>query len=646
MSDLSRIKRNVAKMVDMGAPEQDIDQYIASEGVSLADVRNAPMQSGGVVQTATDFASKANDMLLGQWGDEYRAGMKTILPEALGGTGKSFDENLQFENARQRRIDTERPIVRVAGETAGLGAQMVTGAGLVKSLGGAAQTAGGRILQAAGLAGGQGAVEGAGQADFGNKTLGGIVGGTVGTVFGTGGAGIAEAAANRLARAGRTAQQNAADRVASRLSSDNVSAGGARDAMRQAHGVGSDEFSLVDAGGANTRRLARGVKNMGGEAAEVLDDFAERRVAGQHDRFTNAVSKNVGKQVDDIDGLKKQIHDFASRKTGPVYESLTDMVTLPRRTKTRMANSQSAKEAYQIAQRLASESGDEIQPIFVNGRFNPEVGEVSAKTLHYMRQGFDDLVEGQTNIKGDVTKLGQRMVSQRAEIDGLLKRSSPQIRDADALYSSLKKAATSLNDGQKYTGMEPGQLRAKLAKMDKRQRAMYRLGAAWKMFADLGQMNDGRDISKVFMASPKKRRQVELIMSDSKAYDKISKFVNAEKAVSKTNQALRGNSTTAEQLAEMESLSGVQKAYSKVTSPGRTFVDFVDNTIMKATGVTEAEKTAITEFLTSTDPKQLNELMSMISGAQARQTAGANAQMAITAGTGLAAGDQAREITE
>lgn len=40
MADLARIKRNVAKMAEMGAPEADIDGYIASEGVTIEDVRN------------------------------------------------------------------------------------------------------------------------------------------------------------------------------------------------------------------------------------------------------------------------------------------------------------------------------------------------------------------------------------------------------------------------------------------------------------------------------------------------------------------------------------------------------------------------------------------------------------------------------
>ena len=40
MADLNRIKRNVAKMASQNAPIEDIDGYIAAEGVTLDDVRN------------------------------------------------------------------------------------------------------------------------------------------------------------------------------------------------------------------------------------------------------------------------------------------------------------------------------------------------------------------------------------------------------------------------------------------------------------------------------------------------------------------------------------------------------------------------------------------------------------------------------
>lgn len=46
--DLARIKGNVAKMVSMGAPEEDIDSYISSEGATLDAIRNFNLESKNI----------------------------------------------------------------------------------------------------------------------------------------------------------------------------------------------------------------------------------------------------------------------------------------------------------------------------------------------------------------------------------------------------------------------------------------------------------------------------------------------------------------------------------------------------------------------------------------------------------------------
>ena len=70
MADLARIKRNVAKMASMNAPEADIDGYIASEGVSIDDVRN--------------FKPQEKDYTLGRLGTIDR-GVTFGLGRKLGG---------------------------------------------------------------------------------------------------------------------------------------------------------------------------------------------------------------------------------------------------------------------------------------------------------------------------------------------------------------------------------------------------------------------------------------------------------------------------------------------------------------------------------------------------------------------------------
>lgn len=65
MADLAKIKRNVAKMAAMNAPEGDIDGYIASEGVTIDDVRNfkaIPQTDSSPVSTAQSALNTAADV--------------------------------------------------------------------------------------------------------------------------------------------------------------------------------------------------------------------------------------------------------------------------------------------------------------------------------------------------------------------------------------------------------------------------------------------------------------------------------------------------------------------------------------------------------------------------------------------------------
>lgn len=60
MQDYGRIKRNISKMIDQGAPESDIDQYLSEEGVTAEQLRQpqakpeAPSANGGGRHVALD----------------------------------------------------------------------------------------------------------------------------------------------------------------------------------------------------------------------------------------------------------------------------------------------------------------------------------------------------------------------------------------------------------------------------------------------------------------------------------------------------------------------------------------------------------------------------------------------------------------
>lgn len=139
MADLARIKRNVAKMAAQNAPEADIDGYIASEGVTIEDVRNfkatpdvnmsvtdrfaqmranrptpdlatAGLATVGGLTSSVPFLNNVSDAIL--------AGGQSI-GDALTGQPVDFDARFRGIQNRRQQIAQAAPISHMAGNIAG-----------------------------------------------------------------------------------------------------------------------------------------------------------------------------------------------------------------------------------------------------------------------------------------------------------------------------------------------------------------------------------------------------------------------------------------------------------------------------------------------------------------------------------------------
>jgi hypothetical protein len=155
MADIPKVKRNIEKMLAQGAPESDIDAYLATEGVKPEDLRAAPRQApAGPVEPTYDAmgnptgaegpgASRAsmpygeqmsnvgtlvdnlgraaaNGLTFGM-ADKFAGGM-----DALTGNASSYDAGVKAQRAR---TDAMPAAQRVTGEVAG---GLAGGVGLAK----------------------------------------------------------------------------------------------------------------------------------------------------------------------------------------------------------------------------------------------------------------------------------------------------------------------------------------------------------------------------------------------------------------------------------------------------------------------------------------------------------------------------------
>lgn len=89
MADIAKVKRNVAKMASMNAPEEDIDGYIASEGLTVDDIRNF---KGGINVEKTPQSQSIATQGLGYV--KEHPFKTTFEPIAKTLTGKTIEETV------------------------------------------------------------------------------------------------------------------------------------------------------------------------------------------------------------------------------------------------------------------------------------------------------------------------------------------------------------------------------------------------------------------------------------------------------------------------------------------------------------------------------------------------------------------------
>lgn len=203
MADLARIKRNVSKMVSMGAPEEDIDGYIASEGVTIDDVRNYNIENNNVGLTSDAFGGavsavsnplgnlaktlgikNVNDVLGASTALDtgYSAGFGRKASGALNAIGAypidriaealgvkntpsfmdRYNEIVQTANQAQAEYEKENPTAATALQVSGAIASPINkiGASAVKNASGVK-----KIATGAGVGGVTGSIYGAGRAE-------------------------------------------------------------------------------------------------------------------------------------------------------------------------------------------------------------------------------------------------------------------------------------------------------------------------------------------------------------------------------------------------------------------------------------------------------------------------------------------------
>lgn len=517
-------------------------------------------------QGAGDVARGAFNLLTG---DEKAASLR--------------DRTLALERAANEKGERDQPGASLAGGLAGAIATPLpirapaAGASLATRMGQGLRT--GALYGAIGGVGGGEDAEG--------RVIGGAVGGGLGSLVG----GAAPAAVRGIQAAGAGLRAAAspitntirAIRDPEAEGARRITAGITRDAQAGAAGMTPAEFAaaraegqpvtLMELGGETTRALARSAANTSPEARGDLTRSLEGRFGTQGDHIIGWLNRtfhypNAQAQQAAMDQVEATVNRAAYRRAhlasdaanpGGVWSPELERLT-------------SAPAVVEAMQEAAARGGNRAVSEGAGG-FNPGVtfnggvmqfrrGPTGAPT--YPNLQFWDLTQrnlrqaadvaaarGRNEEAGALNALHRQLLTQ-------LDAAVPEFQAARAGAARFFGAENALEAGQNFVNSRMGnrEARVALARMSPEERRLFQDGFVSRYVQSLAEIPDRRNVLNQVANSGAARERLEIALGRDRARE-LEAMLRVEGIMQTANEAVRGNSTTARQLAEIGLAGGV-----------------------------------------------------------------------------------------
>lgn len=538
--ELKQVKENVRKMVSLGAPEEDIDGYIAAAGYTVEDVKNYQAPQYSALEKAVYTGRAGAEGLLFGLGDVLAGATNTVMSplaktvNALKeGTPLSMQDFNPVKNFQEGRGDFVREQEDFKKEHPGLNTTGEVLGGLVTGIGGAGKVAGAKALgklgkwgTAAATGAGSGALWG-----FGNGLTRGdqelsltqgakeaLPGAFLGGAFGIaapaalGAAGKAANLINRNNRAFRKVAQAAGDDLQKSIDT---------------------QTPLLNIGNSKVAKLGKTAKRNNEKAGDLLDEFVEQGYAGQGDKLRQIVSKYMpatgAETAETLTAAKRALSEAA-------YKPMQQMGDLASRNPSLskiVAESPQIQEALAIVRKNVPQLKNLPDTDFY-------LLNEAKKMLDYMSSRESHNWSTPMNFAKDA----------RAKlINALDKATGGQYKKALKDYGDLLGAEQALSRGRELMNMDPQAAAEVYRQAGKAEREAMRVGLAQELQRRIRKGSiDGsaRNLASTLVGSEQNKQIFRSVLG--KDADKFIEELSGVNRAVKNYGIVKGGSDTAENL--------------------------------------------------------------------------------------------------
>lgn len=585
MPDIAKVKRNVKRMVDGGASEQEINGYLGNEGVSVEQLRTAaPLPQQPVrppSQTGSFLDPFVGQGILMGAGDEMKAGVRAGARRMFGGSDRNlsdlYDEELGTTRNDLSGFQERHPVLSPALEIGGAVATAPFMPGGVAAKGASLAS---RALRGAATGAGYGTVYGGASADgdLADRAVGAGTGLVTGAVTGAAapavirgvqavGRGVRDVVRRPVA-AGRgiiARDREAARRIGmAQQIDDTLPQEKLTPADEAAARISGQPVLNIDRGGSTVRALADASATASPNARAVMEQAVGDRFAAQGDRTIEAVRRIVGgsSSAATREGLERSARTANRTAYQTAYREGDRGLWSPELERL------TSSPAIIDAMRSASTRGKDRAITEGFGGFNPGVtvdpsGIVTFRKAagvptypnlqywDYVKRELDDAANAarRAGRKEEASTIGGLAEQLRGELDTLV----PSFADARAGAARFFGANDALEAGEEFVMSRMGNDVARQAwgKLSQPEKQLFAEGFADALTRRVAETGDRRNvINSIFLRSTASKERIDMALGKDKAKE-LEAFLRIEDLLDRARGAISTGSKTVQRLVEL-----------------------------------------------------------------------------------------------
>lgn len=622
-------------------PESQESQQLRSE-LSQITQKASPENKGGIGREIDSFVRGAGDIMSFGLADELAAAGGAAT--GIGGEFGDYDRNLRVQRIIQDQRDMADPKASTAGRIAG---GITQGVGMAKNglslLGNVPASAGlgakvgAGALEGAAYGGAYGLGSGEGVSDrlaqgAGGAAAGGLIGGAV-PVVASGLKAVAKPIVDAVS-ARVNPGKYASTKIAERLSNSNMTVEQAARRMEE------NGLSLADVGGKTTRNLLRTASNIPGKGSDRIATQLTLRQMGQGDRL-KAV---VGRTLADPDGYlaaKDDIAETAERLSRPLYKKAEETPVHFSETLEGILETPAGKDALRRAEIIAANEQVPFKQLFVN------VADDGISTVKrvpdlrgwdYIKKAMDDIVtEGKDPLTKKLNRSATVVNNLKNKMLDEIDFVNPAYKEARKAWGGQKSIDDALEFGRDAMTQSPEAVRRQLAKYGPAEKEAARAGAAEWIRNSIDQRNFTQNAILKFFSNRQQYKNLRALFDSPEQFKTFRQAVFAEAKKRSTYEAVKGNSTTAAQLADMMETGGLQEGFNTartaVTSgPVSATIQWVGSRLKMLGGLTPDVADNLAQKLMASNPDKVRQVaaeLAKIDKAQITATQRSNAVQSV-----------------